>query len=344
MKELPFYYISFEYFGYYFLNYIVWDLWHIVSSIIVVNLYPMEIVYHRKRIISSFLNLAIMIIPNKSSTDFDRSNEAVGNRSIDGNCVNTNFRDKAKTDFSNGLKNHQNNPSDIILFLELLLDVTRFRSSTKSIFYVHFFLTRGFYGIWWLGFQTRYCPNCDIICLFESIRKCCDYLNIPTALEGEGGPFMNTNYSIFSLPMAFKITKLCGNNFLARFFSECFFIAYLPRSEARVTQNPIKLRGSPLVTSATLSCPLLGQYLVYITPEFKNTIYKGDILGQLGELQHFNTTPLGEMQHGEMQFGEMQLSRIYLPGGVEPGALCMTVRELTTRIEPGSTWHNLLII
>ncbi|KAG4104556.1 hypothetical protein H8356DRAFT_1329799 [Neocallimastix lanati (nom. inval.)] len=30
---------------------------------------------------------------------------------------------------------------------------------------------------------------------------------------------------------------------------------------------------------------------------------------QLGELQHFNTTPLGEMQPGEMQFGEMQLSR-----------------------------------
>ncbi|KAL6609129.1 hypothetical protein U3516DRAFT_754851 [Neocallimastix sp. 'constans'] len=29
---------------------------------------------------------------------------------------------------------------------------------------------------------------------------------------------------------------------------------------------------------------------------------------QLGEMQHFNTTPLGEMQSGEMQFGEMQLS------------------------------------
>jgi len=29
---------------------------------------------------------------------------------------------------------------------------------------------------------------------------------------------------------------------------------------------------------------------------------------QLGEMQHFNTTPLGEMQPGEMQFGEMQLS------------------------------------
>jgi len=27
-------------------------------------------------------------------------------------------------------------------------------------------------------------------------------------------------------------------------------------------------------------------------------------------MQHFNTTPLGEMQSGEMQFGEMQLSRI----------------------------------
>jgi len=26
-------------------------------------------------------------------------------------------------------------------------------------------------------------------------------------------------------------------------------------------------------------------------------------------MQHFNTTPLGEMQPGEMQFGEMQLSR-----------------------------------
>jgi len=31
---------------------------------------------------------------------------------------------------------------------------------------------------------------------------------------------------------------------------------------------------------------------------------------QLGEMQHFNTTPLGEMQPDEMQFGEMQLSRI----------------------------------
>jgi len=27
-------------------------------------------------------------------------------------------------------------------------------------------------------------------------------------------------------------------------------------------------------------------------------------------LQHFNTTPLGEMQPGEMQFGEMQLSQL----------------------------------
>ena len=26
---------------------------------------------------------------------------------------------------------------------------------------------------------------------------------------------------------------------------------------------------------------------------------------QLGEMQHFNTTPLGEMQPGEMQFGEI---------------------------------------
>jgi len=34
---------------------------------------------------------------------------------------------------------------------------------------------------------------------------------------------------------------------------------------------------------------------------------------QLGEMQHFNTTPLGEMQSGEMQFGEMQLSPIILP-------------------------------
>ncbi|KAL6597970.1 hypothetical protein U3516DRAFT_764026 [Neocallimastix sp. 'constans'] len=30
---------------------------------------------------------------------------------------------------------------------------------------------------------------------------------------------------------------------------------------------------------------------------------------QLGEMQHFNTTPLGEMQPGEMQIGEMQLSQ-----------------------------------
>jgi len=33
---------------------------------------------------------------------------------------------------------------------------------------------------------------------------------------------------------------------------------------------------------------------------------------QLGEMQHFNTTPLGEMQPGEMQFGEMQLSHFLL--------------------------------
>jgi len=30
---------------------------------------------------------------------------------------------------------------------------------------------------------------------------------------------------------------------------------------------------------------------------------------QLGEMQYFNNTPLGEMQSGEMQSGEMQLSR-----------------------------------
>jgi len=28
-------------------------------------------------------------------------------------------------------------------------------------------------------------------------------------------------------------------------------------------------------------------------------------------MQHFNTTPLGEMQSGEMQFGEMQLSQYF---------------------------------
>jgi len=33
---------------------------------------------------------------------------------------------------------------------------------------------------------------------------------------------------------------------------------------------------------------------------------------QPGEMQHFNTTPLGEMQLGEMQFGEMQLSLFFL--------------------------------
>jgi len=33
---------------------------------------------------------------------------------------------------------------------------------------------------------------------------------------------------------------------------------------------------------------------------------------QLGEMQHFNTTPLGEMQPGEMQFGEIQLSQKYI--------------------------------
>jgi len=30
---------------------------------------------------------------------------------------------------------------------------------------------------------------------------------------------------------------------------------------------------------------------------------------QLGEMQHFNTMPLSEMQPGKMKFGEMQLSR-----------------------------------
>ncbi|KAL6621988.1 hypothetical protein U3516DRAFT_744964 [Neocallimastix sp. 'constans'] len=29
---------------------------------------------------------------------------------------------------------------------------------------------------------------------------------------------------------------------------------------------------------------------------------------QLGEMQHFNTTPLGEMQPGEMQFGEITMN------------------------------------
>ena len=32
---------------------------------------------------------------------------------------------------------------------------------------------------------------------------------------------------------------------------------------------------------------------------------------QPGEMQHFNTTPLVEIQPGEMQFGEMQLSQIF---------------------------------
>ena len=33
---------------------------------------------------------------------------------------------------------------------------------------------------------------------------------------------------------------------------------------------------------------------------------------QLGEMQHFNNTPLGEMQSGEMQFGELPHTRKFL--------------------------------
>jgi len=32
---------------------------------------------------------------------------------------------------------------------------------------------------------------------------------------------------------------------------------------------------------------------------------------QPSEMQHFNTTPLGEMQPDEMQFGEMQHSQFF---------------------------------
>ncbi|KAL6625820.1 hypothetical protein U3516DRAFT_741823 [Neocallimastix sp. 'constans'] len=42
---------------------------------------------------------------------------------------------------------------------------------------------------------------------------------------------------------------------------------------------------------------------------------------QLGEMQHFNTTPLVEIQPGEMQFGEMQLSRY-------PDSLNMLIPEM----------------
>jgi len=48
---------------------------------------------------------------------------------------------------------------------------------------------------------------------------------------------------------------------------------------------------------------------------------------QLGEMQHFNTTPLGEMQSGEIQFGKcnspartkfygLGYNKTSLPGGI----------------------------
>ncbi|KAG4106114.1 hypothetical protein H8356DRAFT_1418276 [Neocallimastix lanati (nom. inval.)] len=54
---------------------------------------------------------------------------------------------------------------------------------------------------------------------------------------------------------------------------------------------------------------------------------------QLGEMQHFNTTPLGEMQPGEMQFGEMQLSpehSIRLSGRETLSAYAKAYRNVVT--------------
>jgi len=77
------------------------------------------------------------------------------------------------------------------------------------------------------------------------------------------------------------------------------------------------------VTSATLSGPLLGQYLVYITPEFKNIIYKGK--GYTYLLTETLTTIYYKT------FCSRKTGK-WSKGGVEPGALCM--------IEPGSTTLN----
>ncbi|KAG4087461.1 hypothetical protein H8356DRAFT_1363740 [Neocallimastix lanati (nom. inval.)] len=42
-----------------------------------------------------------------------------------------------------------------------------------------------------------------------------------------------------------------------------------------------------------------------LKPKILQNFSTRDKPNQLGEMQHFNTTPLGEMQSGEMQFGEI---------------------------------------
>ena len=62
------------------------------------------------------------------------------------------------------------------------------------------------------------------------------------------------------------------------------------------------------VTSATLSGPLLGQYLVYITPEFKNIIY------MRGELHfpklHFATWRSIKMLYPQVVFPQVAFRHI----------------------------------
>ncbi|KAG4099481.1 hypothetical protein H8356DRAFT_1337274 [Neocallimastix lanati (nom. inval.)] len=93
----------------------------------------------------------------------------------------------------------------------------------------------------------------------------------------------------------------CLFNFLARFFSEYFF-----GSSPNYNKEENSLVSILMTfTSATLSGSLLGQYLVYITPEFKNIILKP-----------------------------------FVQEKPDNGALCMIVRGLTTRIEPDGSSTN----
>jgi len=70
-------------------------------------------------------------------------------------------------------------------------------------------------------------------------------------------------------------------------------------------------------TSSTLSCPQLGQYLVYITWEIKNNII-------FSCYHYFPLKPL------------IRENRKWSKGGVESGSLCMLAHGLTSTIEPGS--------
>ncbi|KAL6628713.1 hypothetical protein U3516DRAFT_739483 [Neocallimastix sp. 'constans'] len=125
--------------------------------------------------------------------------------------------------------------------------------------------------------------------------KCCDYLNIPMAVHTGNNyknkkiDYANKNQIIFKINEKDIIGKypLLKLVFIKGLISKVDIEYALRLENQQLSLNEIKSQHFRMLSHKQIMSQL-GQYFQL-----------GEM--QLGEMQHFNTTPLGEMQPGEMQ-------------------------------------------